>query len=63
MFARIWPILVVCGLLLLLACQGEPVVPVRLSENLVASEGLWIPLKEDGPWVFGFDRRLEPNEF
>ncbi|GBD08132.1 hypothetical protein HRbin22_00365 [Candidatus Thermoflexus japonica] len=62
MFARIRPILVLWGLLLLLACQGEPMISVRLSENLVASEELRIPLKEDGAWVFGFDRRLEPKE-
>ncbi len=62
MFARVQPVLVLCGLLLFLGCQGEPVVPVRLSENLAAPQELRIPLEEDGPWVFGFDRRLEPKE-
>ncbi len=62
MFARAWSLPVWCGLLLLLACQGEPTLHVRLSENLVPPEELQIPLEEDGPWVFGFDRRLEPKE-
>ncbi len=63
MRTRPWPLRALWLLgALLLACQSEPTVPVRLSENLVASERLHLSLREDDHWVFGFDRRLEPKE-
>jgi phosphonate transport system substrate-binding protein len=46
----------------LVACQREPAIPVRLSESLLPSTALRVSLEEDGPWIWGFDRRLEPKE-
>jgi len=46
----------------LVACQREPAIPVRLSESLLPSTALRVSLEEDGPWIWSFDRRLEPKE-
>jgi phosphonate transport system substrate-binding protein len=46
----------------LVACQREPAIPVRLSESLLPSTALRVSLEEDEPWIWGFDRRLEPKE-
>ncbi|WP_448591169.1 PhnD/SsuA/transferrin family substrate-binding protein [Thermoflexus hugenholtzii] len=47
---------------LLVACQSEPAIPVRLSESLLPSTALRVSLEADGPWIWSFDRRLEPKE-
>ncbi|SNB63557.1 PhnD/SsuA/transferrin family substrate-binding protein [Thermoflexus hugenholtzii] len=46
----------------LVACQREPAIPVRLSESLLPSTALRVSLEADGPWIWSFDRRLEPKE-
>lgn len=49
-------------LLLLVACSREPVMSVRLTEDLLPADQVRPPGQADGVWAFGFDRRLEPKE-
>ncbi len=59
---RLWLLLSILALLSPLgACAREPTTSVHLSENLL-TEVVWPPVREDGVWAFGFDRRLEPKE-
>ncbi|MFZ8842944.1 PhnD/SsuA/transferrin family substrate-binding protein [Thermoflexus sp.] len=59
MRGMLWQIFLV---FVLVACQRELAIPVRLSESLLPSTALRVSLEEDGPWIWGFDRRLEPKE-
>jgi len=61
-FFRRHSVLLITFVLLLVSCQTEPTSVVRLTENLITGEvSSPIPTGKAG-WVFGFDRRLEPNE-
>lgn len=56
------PLLLLAALLIGAGCTGEPALPVRLSDNLLADDAVYAPVRADGVWAFGFDRRLEPKE-
>ncbi len=56
-------LLVLAALMLLSAgCASEPALTIRLAENLLVGEAVYAPMRADGVWAFGFDRRLEPKE-